>query len=472
MNYDDIVIKDEEIKLNMNGKDVATILDLDNIKQMNKQSIDHYEIDLDIYDDIYNCSSTIQNSVKEGNKSLGVFDKLNKDLFLGLYKGKAEIVKESSMMKSTVINNMLMKDIVKNKDFLNLRKNCRLDEFNAMMGTEVLNKGTIELIEDWKTEIQQQLQDKGLDIDSLDKLKELSDAEDTLMDSMDALQTTQELKDSLNPNDTNAKDKLDKIEQIYKDRINNAKNNINSLSGEIDQLMKSVPNLVPSLYSKFERLLSNTNAEMSSIINELEQWGFEEGENGRISFAEKKSAIEKIRNSAKLKKLTDKIGKFRDSALACQKRKSNNVSTSIKSVTIGGNINRTLPSEKMKLCNEVTKKDFIRKMTQKELMEYKLNSNNEKCKGPIVCCIDTSGSMNGNREMWSKAVAIAMLEIAHNQKRDFAGILFSNKVSFNSPIIIPKDSIEPNKVLELAESFSGGGTDFEEPLREVTNSYK
>ena len=105
-------------------------------------------------------------------------------------------------------------------------------------------------------------------------------------------------------------------------------------------------------------------------------------------------------------------------------------------------------------------------------MEYKLNSNNEKCKGPIVCCIDTSGSMSGNREMWSKAVAIAMLEIAHNQKRDFAGILFSNKVSFNSPIIIPKDNIEPNKVLELAESFSGGGTDFEEPLREVTNSYK
>ena len=464
MLYDDIVIKDEEVKLDLNGKDVATILGLDDIKQMNKQSVNHYEVDLDLYDDIYNSSPVIRRSVEEGNKSLGVFDKLNKDLFLGLYKGKAEIVKESTMTKSTVINNMLMKDIVKNDDFLNLRKNCRLDEFNSMLGTEALNKGTMELIENWKEEIKSQLIEKGLDENSLDCLQQLSDQEDELIKNLDALQTTQEMKDSLNPDDKDALDKLNKIEEIYKDKIQENKNNLNNLGNQMDQVMVSVPNLVPSLKSKFENLLQRTNSDISDIIEELEGWGFEDGTNGRISYAEKKQAIERIRKSEKLKKLTDKIGKFRDSALACQKRKSNDTATAIKSVTIGGNINRTLPSEKMKLCNEVTKKDFIRKMTQKELLEYKLISHNEKCKGPIVCCIDTSGSMNGSREMWSKAVAIAMLEIAHNQKRDFAGILFSHSVNDKDVIIIDKDKIEPQKVLDLAESFDGGGTDFEIPL--------
>lgn len=461
---DDIVIKDEEVKLDLNGKDVSTILGLDDIKQMNKQSVNHYEVDLDLYDDIYNSSPVIRRSVEEGNKSLGVFDKLNKDLFLGLYKGKTEIVKESTMTKSTVINNMLMKDIVKNDDFLNLRKNCRLDEFNSMLGTEALNKGTIELIEDWKEEIKSQLIEKGLDENSLDCLQQLSDQEDELIKNLDALQTTQEMKDSLNPDDKDALDKLNKIEEIYKDKIQENKNNLNNLGNQMDQVMTSVPNLVPSLKSKFENLLQRTNSDISDIIEELEGWGFEDGTNGRISYAEKKQAIERIRKSEKLKKLTDKIGKFRDSALACQKRKSNDTATAIKSVTIGGNINRTLPSEKMKLCNEVTKKDFIRKMTQKELLEYKLISHNEKCKGPIVCCIDTSGSMSGSREMWSKAVAIAMLEIAHNQKRDFAGILFSHRVNDEDVIIIDKDKIEPQKVLDLAESFDGGGTDFEIPL--------
>ena len=95
-------------------------------------------------------------------------------------------------------------------------------------------------------------------------------------------------------------------------------------------------------------------------------------------------------------------------------------------------------------------------------MEYKMGNSSTKNKGPIVCCIDTSGSMNGSREVWSKAVALSMLEIAHSQKRDFAAIMFSSRA--DDPIVISKNEINPNKIIAIGEEFSNGGTDFKSPL--------
>lgn len=81
----------------------------------------------------------------------------------------------------------------------------------------------------------------------------------------------------------------------------------------------------------------------------------------------------------------------------------------------------------------------------------------------MVICIDMSSSMKGIKEKWSKAVAIALLEIAQQQKRNFAAILFNEDAT--EPIIIEKDKKEPEKILDIAERFDGGGTLFETPLQ-------
>lgn len=83
----------------------------------------------------------------------------------------------------------------------------------------------------------------------------------------------------------------------------------------------------------------------------------------------------------------------------------------------------------------------------------------------MVICIDMSSSMKGIKEKWSKAVAIALLEIAQQQKRNFAAILFNEDAT--EPIIIEKDKKEPEKILDIAERFDGGGTLFETPLQKA-----
>jgi uncharacterized protein with von Willebrand factor type A (vWA) domain len=70
-------------------------------------------------------------------------------------------------------------------------------------------------------------------------------------------------------------------------------------------------------------------------------------------------------------------------------------------------------------------------------------------------------------EAWAKALALALLDQARQAKRDFVGIHFSSahevKV-FRFPAAAPAAI---GDVLDLAEHFWNGGTDYEAPLTEA-----
>ena len=85
----------------------------------------------------------------------------------------------------------------------------------------------------------------------------------------------------------------------------------------------------------------------------------------------------------------------------------------------------------------------------------------------MIVCLDGSSSMSGDKEIWSKAVTLTLLEIARKQRRLFRSICFS---SAETPLQVldmnPRDryEVETKTVMDLAEYFPGGGTDFQKPL--------
>jgi uncharacterized protein with von Willebrand factor type A (vWA) domain len=85
----------------------------------------------------------------------------------------------------------------------------------------------------------------------------------------------------------------------------------------------------------------------------------------------------------------------------------------------------------------------------------------------MIVCLDGSGSMAGDKEIWSKAVALTLLEIARRQRRLFRFICFS---SAETPLFTldlnPRErhEVQEDRALDVAEYFPGGGTDFETPL--------
>ena len=82
-------------------------------------------------------------------------------------------------------------------------------------------------------------------------------------------------------------------------------------------------------------------------------------------------------------------------------------------------------------------------------------------KGPIILCLDQSGSMR-KLDTQSKGFALALMSVAKKQKRDFALITFS--VSANVQVF-RKGKSTTEDLIQLVGSFLGGGTNFYDPLR-------
>ena len=84
----------------------------------------------------------------------------------------------------------------------------------------------------------------------------------------------------------------------------------------------------------------------------------------------------------------------------------------------------------------------------------------------IICCLDESGSTEGEAAAWGKAVAMTLLEIAAESHRSFALIHFAGSSSCQVDIFRPGEYTLEDK-LSAAEIFLGGGTNFERPIREA-----
>ena len=60
------------------------------------------------------------------------------------------------------------------------------------------------------------------------------------------------------------------------------------------------------------------------------------------------------------------------------------------------------------------------------MLQYRLREDEQKGKGPMVVCIDVSSSMQGDKELWAKAVSLTLMDIARRQRRLFRAVLFSS----------------------------------------------
>lgn len=83
----------------------------------------------------------------------------------------------------------------------------------------------------------------------------------------------------------------------------------------------------------------------------------------------------------------------------------------------------------------------------------------------MIVLIDESGSTR-DVQAWAKAFALAMLDIAAKDKRKFAMVHFASAENVKTDLFEPRHYTSTD-VMNAAEQFFGGGTDFEAPLTEA-----
>ena len=92
-------------------------------------------------------------------------------------------------------------------------------------------------------------------------------------------------------------------------------------------------------------------------------------------------------------------------------------------------------------------------------------------KGPVVCLVDTSGSMTGGPEATAKAIVLAVAKKMLKEKRDLKVILFSS-VGQSHSIELTDERKMASEFLDFLQLRFGGGTDFNTALKVGVRSMK
>ncbi len=143
-------------------------------------------------------------------------------------------------------------------------------------------------------------------------------------------------------------------------------------------------------------------------------------------------------------------------------------------------INYLLPIELTNLDDPITELIFYQKFAEKKLLTYQFLGHNwgyeeehrkklamvakKTKKGPIIICVDTSGSMHGTPEYIAKTLCFAILRIALLEQRPCYLISFST--SIQTLELTDFDKSLPKLIDFLTFSFHGG-TDAIPALREA-----
>jgi uncharacterized protein with von Willebrand factor type A (vWA) domain len=124
---------------------------------------------------------------------------------------------------------------------------------------------------------------------------------------------------------------------------------------------------------------------------------------------------------------------------------------------------RLLPSELVALRRRSLRLHLLARLLQSKALAYAMTGREPQGMGPIVVLLDESSSMReAAKDIWSKAVALALLSTATKQRRAW------HLVAFNGAIVreveIPAGQATPHDICRALDHAASGGTDFDAPV--------
>lgn len=139
---------------------------------------------------------------------------------------------------------------------------------------------------------------------------------------------------------------------------------------------------------------------------------------------------EHAKNAEAIKRIGEIAGRLSRIARNKQAQKAKAGIDQLSGYEIGNDLSRVVPAELAFAASSdpAMRAIFFKRFTERGLTLKKYDREQKKEQGPIVMMIDCSGSMNGERQTWAGAVALAFAEIAHEQHRDLCIQYFNNDI--------------------------------------------
>jgi len=414
--------------------------------------IDNDAYDRRVWQHLRSESPSLRELEANGSTLLPHFGSLLQDIFCLLFKYNIQYRNDSEVLPSALLNEKFLRAIHQGGQYDFLREQTLLNEAHAGLSTLILGERLLTLVRAEKFLNRRDLRDLW----DIQKQEELVGQKIEAYDNADTIpedEMSEEGKKALQRAKEKMAGEVQGAEALLRHKTSQLKEDLKQLESRATSLMQAEAIKVAQ--------------ELEDATDEAETWGNTIGTGQNTPAGQKLELGRRLAGNEKLKKLARMVGRMKFHAMALRKKVFERSSEELLEVEQGDALNRLLPHEMLMLHHPVLRKDFCRRFLDQELIQYSLRGVQEKGKGPMIVCLDGSSSMSGDKEIWSKAVTLTLLEIARKQRRLFRSICFS---SAETPLQVldmnPRDryEIETKTVMDLAEYFPGGGTDFQKPL--------
>jgi len=251
---------------------------------------------------------------------------------------------------------------------------------------------------------------------------------------------------------------------------------------QIDSMRKE---FLEKLYSKINKFMKLESLLLPFIKNLGRLWDLSEGTFETSGFEILDTFAKLLENDESLKELADLLGKQTRAQISYEKELRDKVviksswqpkhayKGEINGLRFSNDISSVLPSELSLMNNPAANKLFQLKFAQKQLLSYdyqRMEEEQEESKekeettvekkepkGPIIICVDTSGSMHGTPENIAKTITFALSKIAIEEERKCYLISFSTGIQ---TIDLTDFSNNPiGKLVQFLRMSFHGGTD-------------
>jgi len=246
---------------------------------------------------------------------------------------------------------------------------------------------------------------------------------------------------------------------------------------EIQRLKEEYINKIKNWLKLLEKLSTKLNSLLTGILWDLSETNLLEYD---IKIVQK---YLEFLDKEEIKNLLDLLGRMRSvkkelqTITALKKETYENIipnfnlKEEIIGIKISNDIENVLPHELALLQDEDLSILFDKKFVESQLMcfdlisynkeieqkeiEYKKQIEKKEKLGPIILCIDTSGSMNGTPENIAKAITLFMANKAKEQNRDCLLINFSTNIE----VFEFDEKVGVEKLIKFLKKSFHGGTD-------------
>ncbi|MBW4642414.1 MAG: VWA domain-containing protein [Goleter apudmare HA4340-LM2] len=336
--------------------------------------------------------------------------------------------------------------------FENLVRQCEGNQLASGVATMEFCKTVLDRL----PQPRYQLQDPQKLRDFIKRLKNSSQSPAKILQQMSNLnkQEKKELNDLIGSVENDTDEVVAALREMGKSAVQDAQYYAQGLdSSEIRQMIRAA--------------VAETEEKLSQVSQWLEMmglsWGIEEATEQTVSSAQKMELASRIATNEKLKLIAKLSGSLKDIADKKRRTKTLDAFGELSSLELGNNLTRLLPLELQKLAQPELFPLFAKGYYEHSLLQYKIVGKEKKSKGPLIVCLDSSGSMAGLPDTWAKAVTAVLLQIAHKDNRHFRVIHFDTRVRRTDDF--PPKHHDYWKFLDSMLSFySGGGTNWEPAL--------